>query len=69
MNRLMLKIGGAKVVVNSSDSTLNEQPDGQHVFDATMMIARFTKFELATSEKHKRVGELAQYVFTLEELV
>ncbi len=69
MNRLMLKIGGGRVVVNSSDSTLNEQPDGHKVFDATMMIARFTNFELDSKQKDKRIGEIAQYNFKLEELV
>jgi len=69
LNRLMLKVGGGKVIVNSSDSTANEAPDGHNIFDATMMIARFTKFDLDTTEKHKRIGELARYSFNLEELV
>ena len=69
LNRLMLMIGGQKVVINSSDSIKNELPDGYTVFEATMMIARFTSFELATTEKHKRMGEIAKYNFTIEELV
>jgi len=69
MNRMMIKMGGSKVVVNTSDSTKNEAPDGHKVFDATMMIARFTKFELASREEKKRIGDIAQYNFSLEELV
>ena len=69
LNRLMVLIGGKKVVINSSDSTSNEAPDGLNVFDATMMIARFTSFELDTSEKNKRIGDIAKYTFALEELV
>ncbi len=69
LNRLMIMIGGRKVVVNSSDSTKNEVPDGRKVFAATMMIARFTKFQLATSEKNKRIGETATYTFDIEEIV
>ncbi len=69
LNRLMIMIGGQKIVINSSDSTENEVPDGRKVFAATMMIARFTKFELSTSEKNKRIGETATYNFSAEELV
>ncbi len=69
MNRLMMMIGGQKVVINSSDSIHNEMPDSRDVFSATMMIGRFTTFELATSEKNKQIGELATYNFTVEELV
>ncbi len=69
LNRLMVMIGGQKVVINSSDTTNNEVPDGRKVFAATMMIARFTKFQLATSEKYKRIGETATYAFSVEELV
>ncbi len=69
LNRLMILIGGQKVVINSSDSTENEVPDGRKVFAATMLIARFTKFDLATTEKNKRIGETATYSFSVEELV
>ena len=69
MNRMMMKIGGNKVVINSSDSYKNEYPDSKHVFDATMMIGRFTQFQLSTTSTNKRIGERGVYNFTVEELV
>ncbi|MCK5744367.1 MAG: hypothetical protein KAH30_06465 [Caldisericia bacterium] len=69
LNRLMLLMGGSKVVVNSSDSIKNEIPDGRSIFEATMMIARFTKFNLDSSEKNKRIGESGKYTFSIEEIV
>ena len=65
----MLLIGGQKVVINSSDSTLNEVPDGRRVFEATMMIGRFIKFDLSSTEDKKRIGEKGTYAFSIEELV
>ena len=69
LNRLMLLIGGRKVVVNSSDSIKNQAPDGRNVFESTMMLARFTSFSLDSAEKNKRIGELGKYNFSIEELV
>jgi len=69
MSRLMIYVAGQKVVLNSSDSINNELPDGHNIFSATMMIGRFTSFELATHEKNKHIGDLAQYVFEIEEMV
>ncbi len=69
INRLMLLIGGQTVVINSSDSINNEVPDGRKIFSATMMIARFTSFELTTTEQKKRIGERAIYKFSVEEIV
>ena len=68
LNRLMLLIGGRKVIINSSDSLLNQTPDGRNVFESTMMLGRFTNFALDSSEKFKRIGELGKYNFTVEEL-
>ncbi len=62
-------IGGQKVVINSSDSIHNEMPDSRDVFSATMMIGRFTTFELSTTKKNKQIGDIATYNFTVEELV
>lgn len=69
MNKMMLKIGGNKVVINSSDSYKNEYPDSKNVFGATMMIARFTKFELSTKSVNQRIGDRGMYNFSIEELV
>ncbi len=69
LNRLMLMIGGQKIFINSSDSTDNHLPDGLRIFEATMMIARFTSFELSTQIKDKRIGDTAKYSFALEEIV
>ncbi len=69
LNRLMMMIGGQKVVINSSDSIHNEMPDSRDVFSATMMIGRFTTFELSTTKKNKQIGDIATYNFTVEELV
>jgi len=69
MAKMMMKIGGNKVVINSSDSYKNEYPDSKNVFGATMMIARFTKFELTTKSINKRIGDKGSYTFAIEELV
>jgi len=69
MDRLMLLIGGRKVLINSSDSHKNEQPDGHRIFGATMLIARFLNLVLATSEKDKKIGDIAKYTFNVEEIV
>ena len=67
--RLRMLIGGRKVIINGSDSTENEVPDGQNVFSATMMIGRFIDFELETKEKNKRIGDIATYRFKIMEIV
>ena len=69
LNRLMVLIGGKKMVINGSDSLDNEVPDGEKIFDATMMIGRFTRFELDSAEKNKRLGTKGEYIFEVEELV
>lgn len=69
MSRLMILIGGQKVLIDGSDALGNVLPDGKNIFASTMMIARFTKFDLATSSKNKRIGDIATYSFNLEELV
>ncbi len=69
LNRLMLLIGGQRVIINSSDSIKNELPDGINIFEATMLIARFVSFELSTKEDKKRMGDIASYSFSIEELV
>lgn len=69
LNRLMLLIGGRKVIINSSDSLENQAPDGRNVFESTMMIARFLTFSLDSQQKNKRIGEKGRYNFTIEELV
>ncbi len=69
LTRLMIYVGGRKVIINSSDSTNNEIPDSRTIFQSTMMIARFTTFELATQAKDKRLCDVATYNFALEELV
>jgi len=68
-NRLMMLIGGKKVIINSSDSFNNEAPDGRNIFDATMMIARFTSLELSTKASNKRLDTHSTYSFALEEIV
>ncbi len=69
MSRLMIYVGGRKIILNSSDTIKNELPDGYNIFSATMLIGRFTSFELATSEKNKHIGDIARYNFQIEELV
>ena len=69
LNRLMLLIGGNKVVIDGSDAKGNEQPDGRKFFESTMMVGRFTSFELSTREVNKRIGDKAMYNFSVEELV
>ena len=69
LERMMMLIGGQKILINSSDSTKNEYADGRHVFNATMIIGRFTSLELSTSEEKKRIGDIGKYTFAIEELV
>ncbi len=65
LNRLMLLIGGQTIVVNASDSTLNEAPDGFTVFESTQLIGRITKMELDSSEQYKKIGDIGKYTFTM----
>lgn len=69
MSRLMIYVGGQKIILNSSDTIKNELPDGYNIFSATMLIGRFTSFELGTSEKNKHIGDIASYNFQIEEMV
>ncbi len=69
LDRMMLMIGGQVMIINSSDSIDNHLPDGKRIFSATMMIARFLTFELATKIDQKHIGEIATWGFTLEEIV
>ena len=69
LNRLMVLIGGSKVIINSSDSIMNEPPDGKNVFESTMMIGRFTSLDLSTTNKSKEVDDIGSYKFNIEELV
>jgi len=69
LNRLMLKLGARKLMINSSDSRQNQSPDGHTVFQATMMIGRFTSFAMTSRVKNKRMMDLGQYTFSIEEQV
>ena len=69
LNRLMLKLGARKLMINSSDSRQNQAPDGHTVFQATMMIGRFTAFSMNTKVKNKRMEDMGVYTFAIEEQV
>lgn len=70
MNRTMLAVGGAEVILNGYGVKNNTKPinsDGH--FYATMMIGRMKNFSLSTKLDNKRLGELATYKIELEEVV
>jgi len=69
LNRLMLKLGGKKLIINSSDSSDNQSPDGHEVFQATMMIGRFTSFAMTSRVKNKRMMNMGQYTFSITEQI
>jgi len=69
LNRLMLKIGGRKIIANSSDSKQNQAPDGHSIFQSTMLIGRFTSFSMTTKVKNKRMEDMGVYSFVLTEQV
>lgn len=70
MNRLMRSIGGKEVIVNGYGVKHNDTPDNKEgAFYATNMIGRMKNFSLSTKMINKRLGELAQYKITIEEIV
>ena len=69
MTRLMNLISGRKLIINSSDSLLNQTPDGKDVFSSTMIIGRFKAFELKTAIKDKQIKDTSEYSFTIREEV
>ena len=69
LERMMLMIGGGEVVIDGSDATNNEVPDGRKVFSATQMIARIISLKLQPNQKNKRIGDIGKYDITIEEMV
>lgn len=70
MNRLMRAIGGKEVIINGYGVKHNNTPDYREgSFYATNMIGRMKNFSLSSKMVNKRLGELAQYKITVEEIV
>ena len=69
LERMMMMLGGGAVVIDGSDATENQVPDGRKVFSATQMIARIVSLKLQSQEKDKRIGEIGRYDVVLEEIV
>jgi len=69
MDRLMLMVGGREVIIDSSDAVNNNPANSRDIFTSTMMIGRFTQFDLKTKEENKKIGEYATYSFAIEEVV
>ena len=69
LERMMMMLGGGNVVIDGSDATNNEVPDGRKVFSATQLIARIVSLKLQSQEKNKRIGEIGRYDIVIEEIV
>ena len=69
LERMMLMLGGGEVVIDGSDATKNELPDGEKVFSATQMIARIISLKLQPQDKNKRIGIRGTYNIVIEEMV
>ena len=69
MNKLMLKLGADIVIVNGNGAKSNSPSDGLSKFDSVVVIGRIKNFALKTNIKDKRMGDLATYTFTVEEIV
>ncbi len=69
VNRLFMFLGGQEVIINSSDSTDNSVPDSTNIFQSTMMIGRITSFKQNTRLTGKRMDNMAEYKFSVEESV
>lgn len=70
MNRIMRAIGGKEVIINGYGVKHNTIPGNKEgVFHATNMIGRIKSFSLSTKMVDKRLGHLAQYKITVEEIV
>ena len=69
LERMMMMLGGGNVVIDASDATENQVPDGRKVFSATQMIARIVSIKLQSQEKDKRIGEIGRYDIVIEEIV
>lgn len=68
VDRLMTSLGKNLVIVNGSDS--NSTPDASTtIFAATQKIGRFLSFSQKTLIKDNDIGRVANYTFTLEEIV
>ncbi len=69
INRLFMFLGGQEVIINSSDSINNSVSDSTNIFQATMMIGRITSFKQNTRLTGKRMDNIAEYKFSVEESV
>jgi hypothetical protein len=67
-NNLLGLVIGTRVVMNGSDTFNNELPDGKKIFGSTMMIGRFQALDQQSYNKKKRIGEIATYNFTFQEI-
>ena len=69
LERMMLMLGGGEVIIDGSDATNNEVPDGKKVFAATQMIARIISMKLSAKDENKRIGEEGTYNIVIQEIV
>ena len=69
MNKLMLKLGADIVIVNGNGVKTNIETGSLSKFDSAVVIGRIKNFALKTNIKDKRMGDLATYTFTVEEIV
>ena len=67
MNRLMISIGGSKVILNGSSSIRNSPADSSCIFASTMLIGRMDNIKLTTQMDDKEIGDMATYTFKIIE--
>jgi hypothetical protein len=68
IDRLMTSLGKGLVIVNGSDSN-STSSETTTIFAATQKIGRFLSFSQKTVIKDDDMGRMAEYTFTLEEIV
>jgi len=67
INRILVSLGGRNVIMNGSDSTDNTPPDSIQVFQATMLIGRFSVLRQSTKQIAQRLDHTATYSFEFKE--
>lgn len=68
-DRLLLSLGGKRIIINGSDTTDNAATDSANRFTATMMIGRIQSLNLDTTSTQDRLSDLAKARFTIREQV
>ena len=69
VDRFFTSLGRKIVVMDGSDNAANATPDSVNIFAATQKIGRVMNFKQNTKIKYNDIDTMANYSFTLEEIV